>query len=185
VRIPCRVCDQKTQAQFWLSILFLLFSFLNFRFMFSNFDLNLYYSSWINASFSQISNLMLLVLTLLSLLNCFIKFLMFIVVWEIDQFLACFEFWVKNWNVKLETGNLGFDLVVCNHEKVAPIKKLLIKQSHGYWTWIESRTFEKLWLIRFRHFTSPWNRIVKLQLSVLKRPLDEKELDWQFGLGIC
>ena len=33
-RHPCRVCDREIQARFWLSFLLLLFSFLNFRFMF-------------------------------------------------------------------------------------------------------------------------------------------------------
>ena len=32
---------------------------------------------------------------------------------------------------------------------------------------------------------SPWKRVVKLRLLVLKYPLDEKVLAWQFGLGVC
>ena len=40
-KIPCRVCDRKTQARFWLTISFPSLLFPNFRFMFCNFDLNL------------------------------------------------------------------------------------------------------------------------------------------------
>jgi len=83
-----------------------------------------------------------------------------------------------NWKVKFETGILGIDLVVCSLEKVTPIKKPLVRQSQANWTWIESRTFDKLWLIRFRHFTSPWKRVVLIWLSVLKRPLDKKLISW-------
>ena len=43
----------------------------------------------------------------------------------VDQFLACFGFWVKNLKVKSKTESLGFDLVVCRLEKVTPIKKPL------------------------------------------------------------
>ena len=104
---------------------------------------------------------------------------------KLDRFLACFGFWVMDWKVKSETASLRFDLAVCSLEKVTPIKKSLIRQSHVYWTWIESKIFKKLWLIRFRHFISPWKSVMKLQLSVLKRLLDDKVLDWQFGFSVC
>ena len=42
-RIPCRICERKTQALFWLSIFFPSLLFSHFRFIFCNFDLNLWY----------------------------------------------------------------------------------------------------------------------------------------------
>ena len=80
--------------------------------------------------------------------------------------------------MKSGTGILEINLVVCSLEKVTSIKKPLIRQSRDNWTWIKSRTFEKLWLIRFNYFTSPWKRVMIIRLSIFKRPLDEKVISW-------
>ena len=50
---------------------------------------------------------------------------------------------------------------------------------------IKWRTLEKLWLVRFWYFISPWKRIFILQLSVFEIT-NKRRSSWLiFGLGEC
>jgi len=146
--------------------------------------------SWVillsSLRFSLLSSFVILILNLCkyqlisqSFVNIFWCFgICWIVLWnlrylliyeEFDHFLAYFGYWIKNWKVKYDITTLWFDLIwLCE----------ILRKSHQLRNhWIdnymlnvpnESRTLEKLWLVKFRYFISPWKRVVILRLLVLK-----------------
>ena len=104
-RIPCRVCDQKIEARFWLSFLFLLFSFLNLVLCFVIFNLNIVVWSWIHAN-SSLTTRSCVSFDAFEFIEWFYRFLDANCLARIlIKFLHLlgFGWWTKRWNLKSES----------------------------------------------------------------------------------
>ena len=104
-RLSCRVCDRKIEAWFWLSFLFLIFSFLNLVLCFVIFNLNIVVWSWVYTNLRLISRsydnfdtfefigLFYQFLDIYCLVRIFIRFL----------HVLGFGWWTERWNLKSES----------------------------------------------------------------------------------